>query len=67
MPKIARPCGNIGYDVIKAAQPTTAPPLLLSHGFGATSAMFAPNVPLLATHRDVATWSLEAPNPGKNP
>jgi pimeloyl-ACP methyl ester carboxylesterase len=56
MPTLATPCGNISFDEIKAAQHTTAPPLLLSHGFGATSAMFAPNVPLLATHRDVITW-----------
>jgi pimeloyl-ACP methyl ester carboxylesterase len=58
MPVLARPCGRISYDVIKAAQPAGAPALLLSHGFGATSAMFAPNVPALATHRDVITWDL---------
>jgi pimeloyl-ACP methyl ester carboxylesterase len=67
MPKLARPCGNIGYDVIKAAQHSTAPPLLLSHGFGATSAMFAPNVPLLATHRDVVTWDLRGHGSSDSP
>jgi pimeloyl-ACP methyl ester carboxylesterase len=67
MPVLTRPCGNISYDVIKAAQHTTAPPLLLSHGFGATSAMFAPNVPLLATHRDVATWDLRGHGASESP
>jgi pimeloyl-ACP methyl ester carboxylesterase len=67
MPKLARPCGKIGYDVIKAAQHTTAPPLVLSHGFGASSAMFAPNVPLLATHRDVVTWDLRGHGASDSP
>lgn len=31
-------------------------PLLLSHGFGATSAMWAPNVAALAADRPVVTW-----------
>jgi len=67
MPKLTRPCGNISYDVIKSAQHTTSPPLLLSHGFGATSAMFAPNVPLLATHRDVVTWDLRGHGASESP
>jgi len=67
MPKLTTPCGNISYDVIKAAQHTTASPLLLSHGFGATSAMFAPNVPLLATHRDVVTWDLRGHGASESP
>jgi pimeloyl-ACP methyl ester carboxylesterase len=67
MPKLTRPCGDISYDVIKAAQNTTALPLLLSHGFGATSAMFAPNVPQLATHRDVVTWDLRGHGASESP
>jgi pimeloyl-ACP methyl ester carboxylesterase len=67
MPKLTRPCGAISFDVIKAAQPTDAPPLLLSHGFGATSAMFAPNVPTLATRRDVVTWDLRGHGASESP
>jgi pimeloyl-ACP methyl ester carboxylesterase len=67
MPKLMRPCGSINFDVIKAAQQTAAPPLLLSHGFGATSAMFAPNVPTLATHRDVITWDLRGHGGSESP
>jgi pimeloyl-ACP methyl ester carboxylesterase len=67
MPVLTRPCGNISFDVIKAAQPGNAPPLLLSHGFGATSAMFAPNVPALAIHRDVITWDLRGHGASESP
>jgi pimeloyl-ACP methyl ester carboxylesterase len=67
MPMLTRPCGNISFDVIRSAQHTTSPPLLLSHGFGATSAMFAPNVPLLATHRDVVTWDLRGHGASDSP
>lgn len=67
MPVLTRPCGNISFNVIRSAQHTTSPPLLLSHGFGATSAMFAPNVPLLATHRDVVTWDLRGHGASESP
>jgi pimeloyl-ACP methyl ester carboxylesterase len=67
MPVLARPCGRISYDVIKAAEPAAAPALLLSHGFGATSAMFAPNVPAIATHRDVITWDLRGHGASESP
>jgi pimeloyl-ACP methyl ester carboxylesterase len=67
MPKLTRPCGTISFDVIRAAQQTTAPALLLSHGFGATAAMFAPNVPTLATHRDVITWDLRGHGGSESP
>ncbi|HEY7325921.1 MAG TPA: alpha/beta fold hydrolase [Streptosporangiaceae bacterium] len=54
MPVLERPAGNIRYQVTGSAGPA----LLLSHGFGATSAMFAANVAALsATHR-VVTWDL---------
>jgi pimeloyl-ACP methyl ester carboxylesterase len=54
MPVLARPAGDIYYQVAGRTGPT----LLLTHGYGATSAMFAPNVAALkATHR-VVTWDL---------
>jgi pimeloyl-ACP methyl ester carboxylesterase len=54
MPVLERPAGDIRYQVTGNAVPA----LLLSHGFGATSAMFADNVTALsATHR-VVTWDL---------
>jgi pimeloyl-ACP methyl ester carboxylesterase len=67
MPKLTRPCGSISYDEIKAAQRTAAPAVLLSHGFGATAAMFAPNVPTLAAHRDVITWDLRGHGASESP
>ncbi len=67
MPKLTRPCGSINFDVIKAAQPAGAPALLLSHGFGASSAMFAPNVPTFAAHRDVITWDLRGHGASESP
>jgi pimeloyl-ACP methyl ester carboxylesterase len=67
MPKLTRPCGSISFDEIKAAQHTAAPAVLLSHGFGATAAMFAPNVPTLAAHRDVLTWDLRGHGASESP
>jgi pimeloyl-ACP methyl ester carboxylesterase len=52
MPMLARPCGDISYHVHGAGQA-----VLLSHGYGATSAMFDPNLPALAGHQ-VLTWDL---------
>src|SRR5215472_831375 len=54
MPVLERPAGNIRYQVTGNAGPA----LLLSHGFGATSAMFAGNVPALADTHRVVTWDL---------
>jgi pimeloyl-ACP methyl ester carboxylesterase len=54
MPVLERPAGNIRYQVTGSAGPA----LLLSHGFGATSAMFAGNVPALADTHRVVTWDL---------
>jgi pimeloyl-ACP methyl ester carboxylesterase len=67
MPKLARPCGDISYDVVAAAEAPAAVPLLLSHGYGATSAMFAPNVPTLAIHRDVISWDLRGHGASESP
>jgi pimeloyl-ACP methyl ester carboxylesterase len=54
MPVLARPAGDIHYQVTG----TTGPALLLTHGYGATSAMFAPNVAALAVRHRVVTWDL---------
>lgn len=39
-------------------QPTGTLPLLLSHGFGASSAMWEPNVRALSQNRQVITWDI---------
>jgi pimeloyl-ACP methyl ester carboxylesterase len=54
MPVLERPAGNISYQVSGSG----GPPVLLSHGFAATSAMFAANVPAIAVSREVITWDL---------
>ena len=54
MPILQRPAGNIRYQVTGNAGPA----LLLSHGYGATSAMFAGNVAALAATHRVVTWDL---------
>jgi pimeloyl-ACP methyl ester carboxylesterase len=54
MPVLERPAGNIHYQVTGSG----GPGLLLSHGFGATSAMFAGNVAALAATHRVLTWDL---------
>lgn len=54
MPVLARPAGNLSYNVTGGG----SPPLLLTHGYGATSAMFAPNTAALATGNKVVTWDL---------
>jgi pimeloyl-ACP methyl ester carboxylesterase len=54
MPVLARPAGNISYSITGSG----SPPLLLSHGYGATSAMFAPNTDALAARNRVVTWDL---------
>jgi pimeloyl-ACP methyl ester carboxylesterase len=85
MPMLARPCGDIRYDVTGPAGvpamasggipqgqqiapwASTATPLLLSHGFGATSAMFAANVPALARRCRVTTWDLRGHGASQSP
>jgi pimeloyl-ACP methyl ester carboxylesterase len=54
MPVLARPAGEIHYQVTGE----TGPALLLTHGYGATSAMFAPNAVALAVGHRVVTWDL---------
>ncbi len=54
MPTLARPAGYVSYDVTGGG----SPPLLLTHGYGATSAMFAPNTAALGAGNEVVTWDL---------
>jgi pimeloyl-ACP methyl ester carboxylesterase len=59
---LSRPCGDISYQSSGAGQP-----LLLSHGFGATSAMFAANVPALSASHLVLTWDLRGHGASHSP
>jgi pimeloyl-ACP methyl ester carboxylesterase len=54
MPVLQRPGGGIRYQVSGSGSPA----VLLSHGFAATSGMFAANVPPIATANQVITWDL---------
>lgn len=54
MPVLARPAGDVRYQVTGSSGPA----LLLTHGYGATSAMFAQNVDALAATHRVVTWDL---------
>lgn len=44
------------YEITGAT--TDSPPLLLTHGFGASSAMWRPNLEALAVGRPVITWDM---------
>jgi len=55
MPYLDRAGTRIYYEV---AGEGDQPPLLLSHGFSASAAMWRPNVAALAAHRKVITWDL---------
>jgi len=56
MPYLDRAGIRIYYEL--AGDPGDHPPLLLSHGFGASSTMWRPNVAALAADRRVITWDL---------
>jgi pimeloyl-ACP methyl ester carboxylesterase len=56
MPYLDRAGTNIYYEVTPDAN--GRPPLLLSHGFGASSAMWRPNRAALAAGRPVITWDM---------
>jgi len=56
MPYLDRAGTNIYYEVTGATN--RRPPLLLSHGFGASSAMWQPNRAALAAGRPVITWDM---------
>jgi len=56
MPYLDRAGTRIHYEI--TGDPGDQPPLLLSHGFSASSAMWRPNVAALAADRQVITWDL---------
>ena len=56
MPYLDRTGTRIYYEL--TGSPGSQPPLLLSHGFSASSAMWRPNVAALAADRQVITWDL---------
>lgn len=56
MPQLDRAGTHIFYEVTGDAD--GQPPLLLSHGFGASSAMWQPNRAALAAARQVITWDM---------
>jgi len=56
MPYLDRAGTSIYYEVTEG--PAGKPPLLLSHGYGASSAMWRPNVAALAADRPVITWDM---------
>ena len=56
MPQLDRTGTHIFYELTGDAN--GRPPLLLSHGFGASSAMWQPNRPALAASRQVITWDM---------
>jgi pimeloyl-ACP methyl ester carboxylesterase len=62
MPMLSRPCGDISYHCVGTGQP-----LLLSHGYGATSAMFGPNVAVLSARHQVLTWDLRGHGASQSP
>jgi pimeloyl-ACP methyl ester carboxylesterase len=62
MAVLPRPCGAISYDVAGAGRP-----VLLSHGYGATSAMFGPNVAALSGDNRVVTWDLRGHGASQSP
>ena len=54
MPVLVRPAGDITYQVSGSGSPA----LLLTHGYGATGAMFGQNLPALAARNQVLTWDI---------
>jgi pimeloyl-ACP methyl ester carboxylesterase len=56
MAQLERDGVTIHYET--TGRPTGRPPLMLSHGFGATAAMWKPNLDALARDRQVITWDI---------
>src|SRR5258708_23808077 len=63
MPVLARPGGSIRYQ----SSGSGSPALLLTHGYAATSAMFALNLPALSLRNQVLTWDLRGHGGGGYP
>jgi pimeloyl-ACP methyl ester carboxylesterase len=62
MPVLDRPHGSIRYDVTGAG-----PPLLLTHGYGATSGMFSQNLDALSAGNQVITWDIRGHGSSESP
>jgi pimeloyl-ACP methyl ester carboxylesterase len=56
VPSLTRDGVTVTYDVHPG--PADATPLLLTHGFGASRAMWQPNIDSLAATRTVITWDM---------
>ena len=62
---IARDGVTISYDM--TAGPPDATPLLLTHGYGSSRAMWAPNVEALSATRTVITWDMRGHGDSDSP
>lgn len=65
MPTLSRNGVEIRYDV--ATGPVDATPLLLTHGYGASRAMWRPNLDALAATRTVITWDMRGHGDSASP
>jgi pimeloyl-ACP methyl ester carboxylesterase len=65
MPTLDRDGVRISYDV--HAGPPDATPLLLSHGYGASRAMWRPNIDALVATRSVVTWDMRGHGDSASP
>ena len=65
MPALDRDGVQIAYDVIPG--PAEATPLLLTHGYGASRAMWRPNLAALAATRTVVTWDMRGHGQSDSP
>lgn len=65
MPTLDRDGVRICYDVHDGRRDAT--PLLLSHGYGASRAMWRPNIDALAATRSVVTWDMRGHGDSDSP
>jgi pimeloyl-ACP methyl ester carboxylesterase len=63
MPVLARPGGSISYEVTGSGYP----PLLLTHGYGASGAMFSPNLAAASARNQVVTWDIRGHGSSESP
>ena len=63
MPVLARPGGDISYQVTGSGRV----PLLLTHGYGATSAMFRQNLAAASARNRVVTWDIRGHGGSESP
>jgi pimeloyl-ACP methyl ester carboxylesterase len=65
VPALDRDGVQIAYDVVPG--PAGATPLLLTHGYGASRAMWGPNLAALAARRTVVTWDMRGHGQTESP